>query len=249
MKDKELNNPAPGSEKEQPKEGTELDEKRKGGEKLLAGKFKSPDELVKAYQNLEAEGTRKSQEASKVGERVAKLEGMLEMQQRQSQAAPQITAEERQKMQDKFKEDFNADPLGALFNYNRPYVEEINRLREDQKTFRDDVQGERERRGQLIGLSENAREADPELFDKLKPEIEKELREDANLAKYENPYTAAFYKVVGKSYRTLARGTDAERESFVEGPSLVPPEKGKLTKEQAFKDYVIKKGRRKTTLR
>jgi len=82
----------------------------------------------------------------------------------------------------------------------------------------------------------------------LKPEIEKELREDPNLAKYEKPYQAAFYKVVGKSYKRLAKGTDAERESFVEGSSLVPPEKGKLTKEQAFTDYVVKKGRRSTRL-
>lgn len=249
MKDKKLNNPAPGSEKEQPKEGTELEKKDEGGEKLLAGKFKSQDELLKAYQTLEADNTRKSQEASRVGERVAKLEGMLEMQQKQAQRAPQITVEERKKMQEKFKEDFNADPLTALYNVNRPYVEEINRQREELQAVRDGIDRERERRGELVGLADKAREEDAELFDKLKPEIEKELREDGNLAKYENPYTAAFYKVVGKSYRTLAKGTDAERESFVEGPSPVPPEKGKPTPTDVFKKYVIEKGRRKTTLR
>ena len=224
MKDEKLNNPASGSKKEQPVKGTEVDEKDEGGEKLLAGKFKSEDELVKAYQSLEAEGTRKSQEASKVTERLAKLEGMLEMQQKQAQKVPQITAEERKKMQEKFKEDFNADPLTALYNVNRPYVEEINRQREELQAIRDESRQKDERRGELIGLSDKAREEDPDLFDKLKPEMDKELREDPNLAKYENPYTAAFYKVVGKSYRNLAKGTDAERESFVEGSSPVPPE-------------------------
>jgi len=247
MKDEKSNNLVPGSEEGTTKDKTGLDEKDKGGEKLLAGKFKSEEELVKAYQNLEADNTRKSQEASKLGERLAKLEGAQEMLQKQAQKAPQITAEERQKMQEKFKEDFNADPLTALYHYQRPYVEEINRLREEQKMFRDESRRERERRGELVGLADKAREEDPEIFDKLKPEIEKELREDPNLGRYENPYTAAFYKVVGKSYRSLAKGTDAERESFVEGSSLVPPE-GKLTKEQAFKNYVIEKGRRSTKL-
>jgi len=227
MKDEKSNNLVPGSDEGTTKDKTGLDEKDEGGEKLLAGKFKSEEELVKAYQNLEVESTRKSQEASEVGERVAKLEGMLEMQ-KQAQRAPEITAEERQKMQLKFKEDFNEDPLTALFNYQRPYVEEINRLREEQKMFRDEVHSERERRGELVGLADKARTEDPELFDKLKPEIEKELREDTNLGRYENPYAAAFCKVRGKSYRTLAKGTDAERESFVEGPSPVPPEEESL---------------------
>ena len=248
MKDEKSNNLVPGSEEGTTKDKTGLDEKDKGGEKLLAGKFKSNEELVKAYQNLEADNTRKSQEASKLGERLAKLEGAQEMLQKQAQKAPLITAEERQKMTDQFKDDFNKDPLVAFHNLQRPYVEEINRQREELRAFRDESRKERERRGELVGLADKAREEDPEFFDKLKPEIEKELREDGNLGRYENPYTAAFYKVVGKSYKRLAKGTDAERESFVEGPSLVPPEKGKLTKEQAYKDFVVKEKGRSTRL-
>ena len=224
MADEKLNNPTPGSEEGTTKEGTGLDKKDEGGEKLLAGKFKSNEELVKAYQSLEAESTRKSQEASEVKERLAKLEGMQEMQQRQAQKAPLITPEERQKMTERFKDDFNKDPLVAFHNLQRPYVEEINRQREELQAFRDESRKERERRGELVGLADKAREEDPDLFDKLKPEIEEELRKDGNLGRYENPYTAAFYKVVGKSYKRLAKGTDAERESFVEGSSPVPPE-------------------------
>ena len=52
MADEKLNNPAPGSEEGTTKEGTGLDKKDEGGEKLIAGKFKSEDELVKAYQSL-----------------------------------------------------------------------------------------------------------------------------------------------------------------------------------------------------
>ena len=240
MADEKLNNPASGSKKEQPEKGTGLDEKDKGGEKLLAGKFKSPDELVKAYQNLEADSTRKSQEASKVGERVAKLEGMLEMQ-KQAQKAPQISAEEYQKMERLFKDDFTEDSLKALANFNRPLSNEVERTREELQALRDEIRGERERRGELVGLADKARKEDPELFDTLKPEIEKELREDTNLGRYENPYAAAFCKVRGKSYRSLAKGTDAEIESHVEGSSPVPPEvKGKEALKKKYVSEVLK---------
>lgn len=248
MAEEKLNNPAPGSEKEQPKEGTGLDKKDEGGEKLLAGKFKSEEELVKAYQNLEADSTRKSQEASEVKERIAKLEGMLEMQQKQAQeSVPQITEEEYKKMTENFKQDFD-DPLRALNNFNRPLRNEIERTREELRALKEEIYQRDARRSQLAGLADEARKEDPKLFEELKPDIEKELREDTNLAKYENPYQAAFYKVLGKSYKRLAKGTDAERESHVEGSSPVPPEAGKLTKEQAYKRYVVEKGRRSTTL-
>ena len=129
MKDEKLNNPASGSKKEQPEKGTEVDEKDKGGEKLLAGKFKSPEELVKAYENLEADSTRKSQEVSEIKQRQAKLEGMLEMQQKQAQKAPQISAEEYQKMERLFKDDFTEDSLKALANFNRPLSNEVERTK------------------------------------------------------------------------------------------------------------------------
>ena len=243
MKDEKLNNPASGSEKEQPEKGTEVEKKDEGGEKLLAGKFRSSEELVKAYQNLEADNTRKSQEASKLGERLAKLEGAQEMLQKQAQKAPQITAEERQKMQEKFKEDFNADPLTALYNYQRPYMQEINRQREELQAYKDETRRERERRGELVGLADKAREEDAELFDKLKPEIEKELRENEAWAKFENPYRAVLYHLKGKSVRKLAKTADTERESFVEGSSEVPP------KEDKKKEYVQKIVKARTTTR
>ncbi|TET13403.1 hypothetical protein E3J84_00095 [Candidatus Aerophobetes bacterium] len=233
MADKKLNNPTPGSGKEQPEKGTGLDEKSKGGEELLAGKFKSEEAKVKSYEELEKRHTEDRQEVSGLKERLAKLEGMQEMQQRQAQRAPQITAEEYQKMNANFKDDFTEDSLRALANFNRPLSGEVERQREELQALKDEMRSERERRGELVGLADKARKEDPELFDKLKPEIEKELREDANLARYENPYTAAFCKVRGQSYRSLAKGTDAERESFVEGSSLVPPEKKGL---DALKD-------------
>lgn len=231
--DKKLNNLVPGSEEGITKDKTELEKKDEGGEKLLAGKFKSEKELVKAYEELEGAHTKETQETSTLRERLAKLEGVVEGQRKEPERLPQITPEEKKRMQDQFKNDFNQDPLTALHSFIHPYLDDARVAREEAESLRKELQEKEERRGDLVRLSEEARSKDPETFDELKPAIEKELREDKNLARYENPYTAAFYKVVGKSYKKLAKGTDAERESFVEGSSPVPPE-GKDKK----KDYV-----------
>jgi len=241
--EKKLNNLVPGSEEGTTKDKTGLEKKDEGGEKLLAGKFKSEKELVKAYEELEATRTKDMQDSSKLRERLAKLEGVVEGQRKESERVPQITPEEREKMTKQFKYDFNENPLLAYHNLQRPYIEEINRQREELQAFKDEVHSEKERRSELVGLADKARSKDPEVFDELKPAIEKELREDENLARYENPYTAAFYKVLGKSYKSLAKGTDAERESFVEGSSPVTPEKYKK------KYYVQKIVKARTTTR
>ena len=235
-KEEKSNNLVPGSEKEQPKDKTGLDEKDEGGEKeLLAGKFKSPDELVKAYQDLEAEHTRKSQEASGFKDRLAKLEGVVEERQRQAQKPPEITPEEYQKMTDDFKKDFD-DPLRALANFNRPWVQQVGVLRDELQALKGDYtalkKGERKR--ELMGLASDARRDDPEGFDESKDAIEKELRENEAWAKFENPYRAVLYHLKGKSVRKLAKAADTERESFVEGSSGVPP------KEDKKKGYVQK---------
>jgi len=232
--EQKLNNLESGSKEGTTKDKTELEEKDEGGEKLLAGKFKSQEELVKAYQEIEVARTKDMQDSSKLKERLAKLEGVVEGQRKEPERVPQITPEERKRMQDQFKNDFNENPLTALHAFNMPYIEEARRARKETESLRKELHEKEERRGDLIRLSEEARSKDPEIFDELKPAIEKELREDKNLARYENPYTAAFHKVLGKSYKSLAKGTDAERESFVEGSSPVPPEKDKK------KDYVQK---------
>jgi len=243
---KELNNPNPDSQGEQSVKGTEGERLDEGGKKLIAGKFKSQDELIKAYEKVENELTRKSQESSTIKEKLAKLEGRIEEREKQTQKTPQISPEERKKMQKQFKDDFNEDPLTALFNYQRPYIDELSRQREEMEKLRNEhnTLSVREQKKELLSLARDARSEDPKGFDELKSSIEKELRENETWAGFENPYQAVYYHLKGKSTRKLARSDDAERRSFTEGSSDVPPEK------DAKKQYVqtIIKARTNTRL-
>ncbi len=238
--DKNLNNLEPGSEEGITKDKTEVDKKDEGGKELIGGKFKSQEDLLQAYQELEVKETKRDQEFSDTKQRLAKLEGIAEAQKKPPVPQP-LSAEEKKAMVDKFKDDFTADPLNALHGFVLPYVEdsrlardEITTLKEENKRIKK-TQGGQEARF-LAGL---ARQEDPKLFDELKDDIEKELREDKNLSGYENPYEAAFNKVAGRSYRKLAKATDAEREAFIEGSSPEPP---KTDKKKAYVKNVVAAG-------
>jgi len=235
---KELNNPNPGSQSEQPARGTEGERKDEGGEKLQ-GKFKSEEDKAKSYEEIEKAFTKSQQDNAELKERLAKLEGRIEEKEKQIQKAPQISPEERKKMEEQFKEDFNKDPLTALFNYQRPYLEELNRQREELERLQNEHKtlSERERKKELLALARDARSEDPEGFDELKPSIEKELRENEAWTRFENPYQAVYYHLIGKSTRKLAKSDDAERRSFVEGSSEVPPEKDK---KKQYVDRILK---------
>jgi hypothetical protein len=235
--EKKLNNLDPGSKEGITKDKTEGDKKDEGGEKLIAGKFKSNEELLAAYKELEADHTRKSQEASDFKERLAKLEGVIEERGRETRKPPEITAEEKKAMTERFKEDFNLDPLPALHNFVSPYVREAREAREEVESLRQELLQKEERRQAAFRLADEARKEDPEGFDELKPLIEKELRENETWTKFENPYTAAFYHVKGKSLRKLPTASDAERESYVEGRSEELPTEGL----KDFKKKMVKK--------
>jgi len=238
--DKKLNNLDPGSEEGTTKDKTEGDKKDEGGKELIAGKFKSQDDLLRAYQELEVRDTKRSQEFSDTKERLAKLEGIAEAQKKPDVPLP-LTADERKAMAEKFKEDFNKDPLVALHNFVSPYSEDARLAREEITTLKEENKRMKKTQGgqEARFLAEVARREDPELFDKIEPDIEKELREDKNLANYDNPYIAAKYKVLGKSYKNLAKTTDADRESHVEGSSVEPP---KTDKQKAYVQKVLGAG-------
>jgi len=235
--DKELNNLETGSEEGTTKDKTEGDKKDEGG-KDLPEKFKSKEAHDASYQELEAARTKDRQEISTLRERLAKLEGAAEAQKKQPTGPPPLTEEQRQAMSERFKEDFNKDPLPALHNFVSPYTEEARLAREEVAKLREENETIKKTVGDqnAVFLAGLARQEDPKLFDQLKPEIDKELREDKNLLNYENPYEAAFNKVAGKSYKKLAKMTDAEREAFVEGPSQEPP---KTDKKKAYVKKIV----------
>lgn len=249
MADKELNNLDTGSEEGTTKDKTEEDKKDEGGDKLIGGKFKSQEDLLQAYQHLEVRDTKRNQELTDTRERVIKLEGIAEAQKKEPTGPPPLTEEQRQAMTKRFKEDFNEDPLPALHNFVSPYTEEARLAREEVAKLREENEAIKKTQGnqEAVFLAGLARQEDPKLFDELKPEIDKELREDKNLANYENPYEAAFNKVAGRSYKKLAKMSDAEREAHLEGSSSEPPT-DKSTKGSRYKDYVMKHSKRRTVL-
>ena len=236
--EKKLNNLEPGSEEGTTKDKTEGDKKDEGG-KATADKFKSKEAEDKSYAHIEAAFTKSQQENAELRERMAKLEGYAEAQKKQPTGPPPLTEEQRQAMTERFKEDFNKDPLPALHNFVSPYTEEARLAREEVAKLREENEAIKKTQGnqKAVFLAGLARQEDPKLFDELKPEIDKELREDKNLANYENPYEAAFNKVAGRSYKKLAKMTDAEREAFVEGSSPEPP---KTDKNKAYVQKIIK---------
>ena len=246
--EKKLNNLEPGSEEGTTKDKTEGDKKDEGGDKLIGGKFKSQKDLLEAYQQLEATNTQTNQKLVDTNERVTKLEGIAEAQKKPS-GPPPLTEEQRQAMSERFKEDFNKDPLPALHNFVSPYTEEARLAREEVAKLREENEVIKKTQGnqEAVFLAGLARQEDSKLFDELKPEIDKELREDKNLANYENPYEAAFNKVAGRSYKKLAKMSDAEREAHLEGSSSEPPT-DKSTKGSRYKDYVMKHSKRRTVL-
>jgi len=236
--DKKLNNLEPGPTEGQPKDKTEGDKKDEGGDKLIGGKFKSQEDLLEAYHQLEATNTQTNQKLVDTNERVAKLEGMAEAKKKEPSGPPPLTAEQRKAMEERFKEDFKEDALLALHNFVSPYTEDARLAREELLKLRNENEAIKKTVGDqnAVFLAGLARQEDSELFDKLKPEIDKELREDENLLNYENPYEAAFNKVLGKSYKKLAKMSDTEREAFVEGPSQEPP---KIDKKKAHVQKIV----------
>lgn len=236
--EKKLNNLDTGSEEGTTKDKTEGAKKDEGGDKLIGGKFKSQEDLLEAYHQLEATNTQTNQKLVDTNERVAKLEGYAEAQKKEPTGPPPLTEEQRQAMSERFKEDFNKDPLPALHNFVNPYTEEARLAREEVAKLRVENEAIKKTQGDqnAVFLAGLARQEDPKLFDQLKPEIDKELREDKNLINYENPYEAAFNKVAGRSYKKLAKMSDAEREAFVEGASPEPP---KTDKKKAYVQKIV----------
>jgi len=227
MANKELNNPTPGSEEEQPIEGTELEE-GKEEEVTLPEKFKSTEELVKAYNELESELTKRGTESGQMRERMAKLEGILEAQRKPEARSPVITAEERATMTKRFKEDFQKDPLIALHNFNAPFIsdaqmarERADKLEKELGTYKE-KQEQREMKelaARARGTGENAK-----TFDEMIPQIQNELKKNPAWRNFDNPYEAIFYNLKGRSVKHLARVDDEDREAYVEGSSPVTKE-------------------------
>ena len=225
MAKQELNNPTPGSKEEQLEKGTELEEKK---EVTLPEKFKSTEELVKAYNELEKDLTKRGTESSQMRERLAKLEGILETQKKPEQKLPEITPEERTTMTKRFKDDFNKDPLVALQNFNAPFISDAQLARERTDKLEkelDDVKTKEEDRGmkelaaKARGTGENAK-----VFDEMIPQIQEELKNNPAWRGFDNPYEAIFYNLKGKSTKHLSRADDEDREAFVEGSSPVSEE-------------------------
>ena len=218
-----LNNLTPGSEEEQPEQETELE---KGKEEVsLPEKFKTTEELVKAYNELESHLGKRDETDTKMRERLAKLEGNLEAQQKVETRPPEITKEEQAAMTARFKTDFQKDPLVALHNFNAPFMQDarLSRERGDklEKELTDVKQIERirvmkELETKARGTGENAK-----LFDEMIPQIQKELETNKAWKGFENPPEAVFYHLLGKSTKTLARADEEDRESVVEGSSSV----------------------------
>ena len=239
-----LNNPTPGSEEEKPEKGTEEERLDEGGEKLQ-GKFKSEKDKAKSYGEIEKSYTKSQQDNAELRIKLAKFEGRDEEREKQIPKIPQVTPEERKKMEDQFRQDFNKDALGTLFNYQRPFIERLNRQEEELGKLRNDhnTLSTREQKKEALDLADSARSEDPTGFAELEESIDKELRENETWSRFENPFQAVFYHLKGKSTTKLAKSDDAERRSFVEGSSDVPPEKDKK------KQYVQKITKARTDTR
>ena len=247
--DKKLNNLDTGSKEGTTKDKTEGDKKDEGGKELIGGKFESQEDLLQAYQQLEAGETKKSQELADTKDRVTKLEGMAEAQRKEPPMPAMPTKEEMEHSNELFKGDFNTGPLMALHNQQQPIFQRLELIEKENQMLRESQEsmGTAQEKRDATFQAGLARQEDPELFDKFLPEIQKELSEDKNLANYENPYEAAFNKVAGRSYKKLAKMSDAEREAHLEGPSSEPPT-DKSTKGSRYKDYVMKHSKRRTVL-
>ncbi len=247
---KELNNPTPGSEEEQLEEGTELEEGKKQKEEVaLPEKFKDSKnplkDVVKAYSELEKKSTKDSTQLGKQGERLAKLEGIAEAQQKVETRLPEITPEQRTAMTKRFKDDFQKDPLVALHNFNAPFMEDVRLTREraeklqkelDDVKLKEEGRGMRELAAKARGTGDGAK-----LFDEMIPDIQEELKKNPAWRGFDNPYEAIFYNLKGKSTKNLARVDDEGRESFVEGSSMVSEEdKSDATLKKKWVDKVVK---------
>jgi len=226
---KELNNPAPDSEEEQSEKGTELEEGKEKEEKkeevALPEKFKTTEELVKAYNELESHLGKRDETDTKMRDRLSKLEGILETQEKAKVKPPEITKEERVAMTKQFKDDFNKDPLIALHNFNAPFIQDarLSRERADKLAKElDDVkekQDDREMRelaAKARGTGDNAK-----LFDEMIPQIQDELKKNPAWRNFDNPYEAIFYNLNRKSTKNLVSVVDEDREALVEGSSPI----------------------------
>lgn len=227
---KELNNPTPGSDEEQLEKGTELEEgkKEKKEEVTLPEKFKTTKELVKAYNELEQHLGKRDETNDQMRERLAKLEGILETQKKGERKLPEITKEERDAMTARFKEDFNKDPLVALHNFNAPFMQDARLSRERaeklEKELTDVKQKDRKREMRELAAKARGTGDKAKLFDEMIPQIQDELKNNKVWEGFDNPPEAVFYHLLGKSTKNLARVDDADRESFVEGSSVVSEE-------------------------
>ncbi len=242
---KKLNNLTPGSEEEQPEQETELEEgkeKEKEKEVALPEKFKTTEELVKAYNELESHLGKRDETDTKMRERLAKLEGNLEAQQKVETRLPEITKEQRDAMTTQFKTDFQKDPLVALHNFNAPFMQDARLSRERADKLENELTGVKqierlrvmkELETKARGTGENAK-----LFDEMIPQIQEELKTNKAWEGFENPPEAVFYHLLGKSTKTLARADEEDRESFVEGSSPVSKES---KSDEALKKKMIQK--------
>jgi len=228
---KELNNPTPGSTEEQPKEGTELEEGKKKEEKeevTLPEKFKTTEELVKAYNELEQHLGKRDETNDQMRERLAKLEGILETQKKVERKLPEITKEERDAMTARFKEDFQKDPLIAWRNMNAPLYNDIRvaneRAEKVERELADIKQKEKGREMRELAAKARGTGDKAKLFDEMIPQIQDELKNNKVWEGFDNPPEAVFYHLLGKSTKNLARVDDADREAFVEGSSPVSEE-------------------------
>ena len=230
-----LNNPTPDSEEEQSEKGTELEEGKKEEEKeevALPEKFKDSKnplkDVVKAYSELEKKSTKDSTQLGKQGERLAKLEGILETQKKAEVKLPEITKEEQEAMETRFRTDFKGSALGALHNFNAPLREDIRLANERadklEKELSDVKQKGEEREMRELAAKARGTGDNAKLFDEMIPQIQDELKKTPAWRGFDNPYEAIFYNLKGKSTKNLARVDDADRESFVEGSSPVSEE-------------------------
>jgi len=228
---KELNNPTPGSAEEQPEKGTELEEKKDKEEVALPEKFKTTEELVKAYNVLEDDLRKRGIESTQTKERLAKLEGVEEARQKTEAKLPEITQEQREAMEKQFRTDFQKSGLTALHNFNAPLYEDARLSRERMDKLQkelDDYRGKDKKRemrdlaAKARGTGETAKK-----FDEMIPQIQEELKTNKAWEGFDNPPEAVFYHLLGKSTKHLARVDDADVESHVEGSSTVIPDKNK----------------------
>lgn len=242
---KKLNNLTPGSGKEQPEKGTEL-EKGKEEEVTLPEKFKDSKnplkDVLKAYGELESHLGERDETDTQMRDRLAKLEGVEEARQKAEQhRLPEITPEQRAVMTDRFKKDFQKDPLVALHNFNAPFMQDVRLTRERADKLQvelDDYKGKQKKQDmrQLAARARGTGET-AKRFDELTPQIQEELKTNKAWEGFDNPPEAVFYHLLGKSTKNLARVDDADVESHVEGSSDVIPD---TDKSKDYRKKIIK---------